>query len=192
MPNSRASAAPAWSADVADPPAVPPGDPAGVHATLPEGWAVETLEEHDLDEVLGIERASFTNPWTREMFHWELQNAGVSYGYVLRTPEWRVAAFCTVWVVMDEVHINNIAVRPECRGGGVGRSLLEFVLRMGEGLGARRATLEVRRSNSHALKLYEKLGFSVGGVRRNYYADPVEDALILWRDSAGAPAGTDD
>jgi [ribosomal protein S18]-alanine N-acetyltransferase len=175
---------------MADQRPVPPGDPAGIHAPLPEGWVVETLEERDLEDVLAIERASFTNPWTREMFLWELQNAGVSYGFVLRTADWPVAAFCTVWIVMDEVHINNIAVRPECRGGGVGRMLLEFVLRIGEGLGARRATLEVRRSNAAALKLYEKLGFSVAGVRRNYYANPVEDALILWRERSVGPGGT--
>jgi [ribosomal protein S18]-alanine N-acetyltransferase len=167
---------------------LPPREPPGVHESLPPGWSVDTLEERDLDEVLVIEEASFTNPWTRQMFQWELQNVGVSYGYVLRTPEWPVAAFCTVWVVMDEVHINNIAVRPDCRGAGVGRALLEFVLRIGAGLGARRATLEVRRSNQAALKLYERLGFTVAGVRRNYYANPVEDALILWRDSGADPA----
>jgi [ribosomal protein S18]-alanine N-acetyltransferase len=190
MPNWRATDAPVRAADMAAPRALPPGEPAAVHDGLPHGWAVDTLLEEDLDEVLAIEEASFTNPWTRQMFLWELQNVGISYGYVLRTPEWRVAAFCTIWVVLDEIHINNIAVRPECRGGGVGRALLEFVLRLGAGLGARRATLEVRRSNAAALKLYERLGFSVAGVRKNYYANPVEDALILWRDSAGDRSGS--
>ena len=79
---------------------------------------------------------------------------------------------------------------PSAGGGGVGRALLEFVLRLGAGLGARRATLEVRRSNAAALKLYERLGFSVAGVRKNYYANPVEDALILWRESAGDRSGS--
>jgi [ribosomal protein S18]-alanine N-acetyltransferase len=172
------------------PRSLPPREPPGVHDVLPPGWSVDTLEEADLDEVLAIEEASFTNPWTRQMFLWELQNVGVSFGYVLRTAECRVAAFCTIWVVMDEIHINNIAVHPACRGGGVGRALLEFVLRLGAGLGARRATLEVRRSNQAALKLYERLGFTVAGVRRNYYANPVEDALILWRESASHTGGS--
>jgi [ribosomal protein S18]-alanine N-acetyltransferase len=172
-----------------EPRRLPPGEPPGVHDTLPTGWVVDTLSDSDLDQVLEIEEASFTSPWTRQMFLWELQNVGVSYGYVLRTPEQPVAAFCTVWVVLDEIHINNIAVRPECRGGGVGRALLEFVLRLGAGLGARRATLEVRRSNTVALKLYEKLGFVAAGVRKNYYANPVEDALILWRESVPARGG---
>ena len=156
---------------------------------LPEGWTVNTLLEDDLDEVLAIEEASFSNPWSRQMFVWELQNVGVSYAYVLRTPEWRVAAFCTIWMVLDEIHINNVAVRPECRGQGVGQALLRFVLTLGGRLGARRATLEVRRSNAAALKLYERLGFRVAGSRRNYYSNPVEDALILWRDDLGSGWG---
>jgi ribosomal-protein-alanine N-acetyltransferase len=168
----------------------PPREPAGSTERLPPGWRVDTLSERDLDEVLAVEEASFTNPWTRQMFEWELLNVGVSHGYVLRTPDWHVAAFCTIWVVVDEVHINNLAVRPECRGAGAGRALLQCVLGLAAGLGAQRATLEVRRSNAGALKLYERLGFSTSGVRRNYYANPVEDALILWREGL-VPPGLD-
>ena len=132
--------------------------------------------------MLAIEEASFSNPWSRQMFLWELQNVGVSYAYVLRTPEWRVAAFCTIWVVLDEIHINNVAVRPECRGQRVGQALLE--VRPPAGGGARRPEghargEEVERGSS---KLYERLGFQVAGTRRNYYSNPVEDALILWRE----------
>jgi ribosomal-protein-alanine N-acetyltransferase len=143
---------------------------------------VETLEDKDLDEVLEIERESFSNPWSREMFRWELQNSGVSYAYVLRAPGGRVAAFCTVWLVLDELHINNVAVHPTARGKGAGLGLLRFVLRLALELGARRATLEVRRSNEVALRLYNRLGFRVAGVRRRYYSEPVEDALVLWLD----------
>lgn len=146
------------------------------------GWTVDALEETDLTDVLDIEAASFTNPWTRAMFEGELLNPGVARGYVLRTPEWRVAGFCTVFVMADELHVNNLAVRPECRGVGAGRALLEFVIGDAVSLGARRATLEVRQSNSIALKLYERLGFSVAAIRKDYYANPVEDALILWKD----------
>jgi [ribosomal protein S18]-alanine N-acetyltransferase len=147
---------------------------------LPADGSVETLTEEDLDEVLEIERASFTNPWSRQMFIWEMQNAGVSYAFVLRTREWRVAGFCTIWLVLDEIHINNVAVRPECRGQGTGQRLLAEVLAQGARLGATKATLEVRRSNAAALKVYERLGFVARGVRRNYYTSPVEDALVLW------------
>jgi [ribosomal protein S18]-alanine N-acetyltransferase len=157
-------------------------------AELPDGWTVAPLAETDLDDVLEIEAASFSNPWSRQMFLWEMQNTGVSYAYVLKTPEWRVAGFCTVWLVLDEVHINNVAIRPECRGRGAGRVLLTFVLREGAAQGATRATLEVRRSNAAALKLYDVLGFKVGGTRRNYYTSPVEDALILWLEPLPQPS----
>jgi [ribosomal protein S18]-alanine N-acetyltransferase len=153
---------------------------------LPEGWTVVTLQESDLDDVLAIEGACFSNPWTRDMFLRELANAGVSYGYVLRGLDGRAAAFCTIWVIADEVHINNLAVDPAWRGRGLGQALLEFILRLWSGLGAERATLEVRRSNETAINLYAKLGFTVAGIRREYYTEPVEDALILWRERAGA------
>jgi ribosomal-protein-alanine N-acetyltransferase len=154
-----------------------------------EGWNVEPMTASDLDEVLQIEEASFTNPWTRPMFEGELLNAGVSHLYVLRTGGPRIAAFCMVWLVADELHINNLAVRPECRGTGAGRALLETVFGHAAALGARRATLEVRQSNEAARKLYERLGFRVVAIRKDYYDRPVEDALILWRDELAPPAG---
>ena len=152
-----------------------------------EVWSVEPMTAADLDDVLEIEKVSFTNPWTRPMFERELLDPGVSHLYVLRTGDWRVAAFCMDWIVADELHINNLAVRPECRGAGVGRALLESVFGHAAALGARRATLEVRRSNVAALKLYERLGFSVSAIRKEYYDHPVEDALILWRDELAPP-----
>jgi ribosomal-protein-alanine N-acetyltransferase len=166
-------------------------EPAGPSSLLPPGWTVTTLEESDLDGVLEVETESFTNPWTRDMFLKDLRNVSVSYGYVLRRPERRVVAFCTIWIVVDEMHINNLAVHPAYRGRGLGRALLVSVLRLWSGLGAPHATLEVRRSNEVAINLYTTLGFRVAGTRRDYYTEPVEDALILWRDQPGdsAPAG---
>jgi ribosomal-protein-alanine N-acetyltransferase len=93
-----------------------------------------------------------------------------------------VAGFCAFWLVFDEIHINNVAMRPDFRERGIGTALLRRVLADARQLGARRATLEVRASNERARRLYERLGFYVAGVRRNYYTNPVEDALILWRD----------
>ena len=145
-------------------------------------FTIEPLAgEHDLEGVLHVEAESFTNPWTREMYAWELQNRSVCHIYVVRTPECRVAGFCAFWLVFDEIHINNVAMLPAYRGRGMGRALLEHVLAEARTLGATRATLEVRASNTGALKLYSELGFYVAATRRNYYTNPVEDALILWR-----------
>jgi ribosomal-protein-alanine N-acetyltransferase len=146
-------------------------------------FVIDRLEsERDLDGVLEVEAESFTNPWTRDMYAWELQNRSVCHIYLLRLPDVPVAGFCAFWLVFDEIHINNVAVRPMFRGRGLGSALMRHVLAEARRLGARRATLEVRASNTAARRLYERLGFYVAATRRNYYTNPVEDALILWRD----------
>ena len=151
-------------------------------------WAIDLLsDERDLDGVLEVEGESFSNPWTRDMYVWELQNRSVCHIFIVRTPECPVAGFCACWLIFDEVHINNVAIRPTYRGMGMGTALLRHVLAEGRRLGARRATLEVRASNIGARRLYERLGFYVAGTRRNYYTNPVEDALILWRDDGANP-----
>ena len=157
-------------------------------ASSPRFW-IEPLDgSADLDGVLHVEAESFTNPWTRDMYAWELQNRAVCHIYVVRTDDCRVAAFCAFWLVFDEIHINNVAVLPAWRGRGIGTTLMQHVLTEGARLGAHRATLEVRASNASALRLYDRLGFYVAATRRNYYSNPVEDALILWRDESAGPA----
>jgi [ribosomal protein S18]-alanine N-acetyltransferase len=145
-------------------------------------WIEPLGGDDDLAGVLDVEQESFTNPWTREMYSWELQNRSVCHIFVVRTPDCAVAGFCAFWLVFDEIHINNLAVRPGLRSRGIGTALLHHVLAEATTLGARRATLEVRASNQGARRLYERLGFYVAGTRKNYYSHPVEDALILWRD----------
>jgi ribosomal-protein-alanine N-acetyltransferase len=147
------------------------------------GWRIDPLVTIDeVDAVLAIERASFTNPWTRDMYLAELENAGTSYCLLARGPDGTIAGFCSFWRILDELHINNLAVAPERRRLGVGTALLQAVVAEGARLGAARATLEVRRSNEIARRLYERFGFVVAGVRRGYYTHPVEDALVLWRE----------
>jgi ribosomal-protein-alanine N-acetyltransferase len=154
-------------------------------------WAIDLLQgDQDLEGVLEVEGESFTNPWTREMYTWELANRSVCHIFIVRTADCPVAGFCACWLVFDEIHINNVAIRPAFRSRGMGTALLQHVLDEGRRLGARRATLEVRASNTGARRLYERLGFYVAGTRRNYYTNPVEDALILWRDDGGPGAQT--
>ena len=139
----------------------------------------------EIDEVIAIEHASFTNPWTREMYLAELENPGVSFCYLARESGGRAIGFCSFWRVADELHINNLAVLPLNRRGGVATALLRHVLREGARRGAVRATLEVRKSNDPARLLYERLGFAIAGVRRAYYTKPDEDAIVLWREGLG-------
>ena len=151
-------------------------------------WIIERVRTaEDLDEVLEIEGESFTNPWTREMYSREFQNPDVSFLYVLRLQDTsgnggsgRIAGFCSFWLVLDELHINNLAVRTEQRRLGYGTAILQHVIDVGVRRGATRATLEVRQSNEGAIRLYERLGFKIAATRPNYYVSPAEDALILW------------
>ena len=142
----------------------------------------------DLDAVAALEARCFSNPWTREMMAAELQRSSAAHVFLLRQPDGPIAAFCSCWIVLDELHVNTIAVDEPHRRAGVGRALMEHVLEAAARLGATRATLEVRESNAAARGLYERLGFSVAAVRRNYYTQPVEDALILWRGNLAIPS----
>jgi [ribosomal protein S18]-alanine N-acetyltransferase len=148
-----------------------------------EHWTIEPLTAADeIDAILAIEQASFTNPWTREMYLAELKNEGVSFFYLARDKGRRIVGFCSFWRVLDELHINNLAVVPEFRRLGVASGLLRRVMDEAARFGIRRTMLEVRQSNTPARQLYEKFGFVVAGTRSKYYTNPIEDALVLWRE----------
>jgi ribosomal-protein-alanine N-acetyltransferase len=138
--------------------------------------------EADIDAVVALEHESFSNPWPRETLVWELVNSDVTRVYLLRDAEDRAIAFCIAWIIFDELHINTLAVSPRHRRQGLATVLLQGIMKEAAEEGARRATLEVRESNTAALELYARLGFQVTARRRNYYTNPVEDALILWRE----------
>ena len=144
------------------------------------GMAIERVTHSaDLDAVAALEAATFTNPWTREMLDRELRQSDVARVYVVRLPGCRVAAFCACWLVHDELHINTIAVDARMRRQGLATALMKHLLAEAAAAGAQRTFLEVRRSNLPAQRLYERLGFTVAAVRRNYYSQPDEDALVL-------------
>jgi ribosomal-protein-alanine N-acetyltransferase len=140
-----------------------------------------TSSDEDLDAVAALEAASFINPWTRDMLARELSQNELARVYVVRLGDESVVAFCACWIIVDELHINTIAVRDDLRRRGLATALMEHVLADAERQGALRATLEVRRSNLPAQRLYEALGFQLAGIRPGYYTQPDEDALILWR-----------
>lgn len=131
--------------------------------------------------VAAIEAASFPVPWSLNAFVQEiLQNSMAEYLVALRNGE--VAGYAGAWLILDEAHVTNVAVRPDLRRLGIGRRLMEKLVERVFFLGARKMTLEVRASNLEALTLYESLGFCTKGVRRRYYEDTGEDALVMWLD----------
>ena len=138
------------------------------------------MEKGDLDVVLQIEILSFPNPWRLTTFAGELGNDPISIPYVIvHNPDGRVIGYIILWCIQDEVQISNFAVHPEYRRAGVGQAVLKHILEKVKEEGARGIFLEVRPSNRAALALYDKLGFQILGVRKNYYLSPVEDALIM-------------
>jgi [ribosomal protein S18]-alanine N-acetyltransferase len=133
----------------------------------------------DIDDVLKIEHVSFTLPWSRESFYNELVHNNYSHYIVM---EWngQVIGYCGMWLVIDEAHITNVAVLPEFRGRKLGEALMRKAMETAKELGAKTMTLEVRVSNRVAQSLYRKLGFLNGGIRKQYYTDNQEDALVMW------------
>lgn len=134
-----------------------------------------------IDTLMAIDAESFLRPWTRSMYEAAFDNA-VTRVHVLGPPGGPPVAYCSAWLLPGELHINNLAVIPSWRRQGLARRLLQAVLAAAEAEGAARATLEVRRSNLAAIRLYEGLGFKATAVRPDYYLEPVEDALVLWRE----------
>jgi ribosomal-protein-alanine N-acetyltransferase len=141
------------------------------------------LDADDLDTVEAIERASYPTPWSRSMFAAELKKpSALALGAYLATGELVGYAFVSRYV--DAWHVMNVAVAPDQRRRGIATELLERLFEVTAGDGRRGYTLEVRVSNGDAIRLYEKLGFQSRGIRRGYYTDNREDALIMWREAA--------
>ena len=140
--------------------------------------SIEPMQSQDLDEVLAIERASFSMPWSRGAFLYELEQNQVARCYVVRD-EARVVGYICLWEVADEMHVTNIAVHPDARRRGIGRLLLARTLGEARQRVMRIVVLEVRPSNVEARALYESFGFRVVGRRRGYYYDTGEDALVM-------------
>ncbi len=134
----------------------------------------------DLPGVLEIENRSFPTPWSESSFRYELLENPYASLFVARARgEPRVIAFACIWVVDQEMKINNIAVHPQWRSQGVGTRFLRFLLGFAAGQGCREATLEVRPSNEAALRLYRKAGLVAVGRRKHYYTDTHEDAIVM-------------
>jgi ribosomal-protein-alanine N-acetyltransferase len=137
------------------------------------------MDLDDIDQVLEVERQSFTLPWSREAFLNEL-NFNQYAVYIVIEDNGKIAGYCGSWVVIDESHITNIAILPEYRGQKLGEALLQKMIEISISMGTIRMTLEVRVSNVVAISLYEKLGFQKGGIRKRYYTDNYEDAYVMW------------
>ena len=144
--------------------------------------AIGAMKREDLDQVLVIERSSFSAPWSRTLFEQELRKPVLSTSLTACAEQGgrrTVLGYLVFWIVADEMHILNLAVVASERRKGIARFLVMSGLRYAAAKGARTAFLEVRASNTGAQKLYQSLGFTGSALRRNYYDAPPEDAVIM-------------
>lgn len=132
----------------------------------------------DVDAVAAIERATFPTPWSRDAFVQEMTANAVAR-YLVAEAGGEVIGYAGAWLILDESHITNVAIREDMRGLGLGRKLMQELLQYLSNLGAAYATLEVRVSNERAQRLYQSLGFIPVGRRKQYYEDNREDALLM-------------
>ncbi|NMM65388.1 ribosomal protein S18-alanine N-acetyltransferase [Clostridium sp. P21] len=138
-----------------------------------------SLKQEHIDSVLTIDSLSFPTPWSRSSFENEVTTNKFAR-YVVAKKENVIIGYAGMWLILDEGHITNIAVHPEYRGIGAGNLLLEALIEICRIECAHNMTLEVRKSNIVAQNLYKKYGFLEEGLRKGYYADNKEDALIMW------------
>jgi [ribosomal protein S18]-alanine N-acetyltransferase len=143
---------------------------------------IRTLQLRDLGAIEAIERDSYSTPWSRSMFAGELSKASSVCLGALEDDTDELVGYLIVSRYVDAWHVMNIAVDPNRRRAGVATALLERLFEVTAGDGRRGYTLEVRVSNQAAIDLYQRLGFQPRGIRRAYYTDNREDALIMWRD----------
>ncbi|MEH7252230.1 ribosomal protein S18-alanine N-acetyltransferase [Neobacillus niacini] len=144
-----------------------------------DSFVFRYMNEEDIDQILEVEHASFTTPWSREAFYNEIYNNKFAV-YIVLEEDHKIIGYCGAWIVIDEAHVTNIAILPSYRGKKLGEALLRKMMFVAKDMGARSMTLEVRVTNQVAQSLYRKFGFQNGGIRKNYYSDNQEDALVMW------------
>lgn len=137
----------------------------------------------DIDAIYEIENACFPAPWTRIAFYQDIVENSMARYYVA-VSDGKVLAYAGVWYILDEGHITNVAVHPSFRGLSIAENLLNHLFDEAVRNGVVHFTLEVRTGNAAAIRLYTKLGFEAQGIRKGYYIEEKEDALIMWLDKS--------
>ncbi len=147
-------------------------------------YYIDFMVVSDLNEILEIERSTFPSPWSRANFLFELKQNRSAYNFVIRKKKKRkeIIGFACIWILFEELKINNIAIKKGYRKFGLGKYLMEHILDFGFRKGCDIASLEVRGSNNVAINIYKKLGFKITGIRKSYYTDNKEDAYLMTLD----------
>ncbi len=145
---------------------------------------IRTLEEKDLEQVLAIEQSVFTSPWPMREFLYELHENPFS-NLIVMEEEGTIVGYCDYWILYEQAQIADIAVMTTYQRKGFAQQLMDYVVRMVEEQGCENISLEVRVSNTKAIRFYEKNGFITVNTRKDYYPDTHEDAYLMVKPLGG-------
>lgn len=144
-----------------------------------EKISIRPMKLEDLEDICELELLSFSTPWSKESFLHELTKNAFAI-YLVADVNGVARGYCGMWRVLDEAHITNVAIHPDWRGKKLGEKIMREMMKQARKAGTDRMTLEVRVSNNVARNLYYKIGFHDEGIRKGYYSDNMEDAIIMW------------
>ena len=142
---------------------------------------IRRMTADDVKDVSELEKIIFSTPWSEESFSRAIDNQDNVYLIAREDETGEIAGYCGIWMVAGEGQINNVAVSEKFRNAKIATKMLKMAMRMCQIHSCEDFTLEVRRSNAPAIRVYEKLGLKECGVRKDYYKNPKEDAIIMWR-----------
>lgn len=141
---------------------------------------IEMMTSKDIDGVFEVEKNCFEHHWSKESFKKELINENARY--LVAKLDRKIVGYVGIWLILDEGHITNVAVHNDYRGQKIGDKLVQALVNLCKENNINSMTLEVRVSNIVAQNLYKKYGFKLAGIRKEYYSDNKEDAMIMWND----------
>ncbi|MCI8956731.1 MAG: ribosomal protein S18-alanine N-acetyltransferase [Eubacterium sp.] len=133
----------------------------------------------DVGQVYDLEKSIFSIPWSKESFENSIK--GKDTLFIVAEEEGKISGYLGMYLMGEEADISNVAVSKECRRQHIAQRLLEYIFAQAKTRGVRNVTLEVRETNVAAICLYENMGFCEAGIRKNYYKEPIENALIMWK-----------
>lgn len=142
-------------------------------------FSIREMDDEDIDAVMAIDRTSFLSPWSREIFEQEINDNKFANYFVIEEAN-NMVGYVGLWIVEDDAQITNIALLPRYRGYKIGEKLFGYSIQYAMKMGASRLSLEVRETNIIAQKLYRKFGLVPGGIRKGYYPDNNENAIVMW------------
>ena len=143
-------------------------------------FIIRNANENDVKLLTDIDEICFSAPWSEKSFFEEITTNKVAK-YIVAEINGKIVGYAGIWVILDEGHITNVAVHPEHRRKGIAKAVISEIMARAEEAGANLFTLEVRASNEAAILLYEKFDFKKVGIRKGYYENNGEDAIIMWK-----------